>query len=241
LSIWFLLWLLLSSGMLYFLGWTLFILYRQKNAWRAYAKRCKLRYTSSRMLGSPEMSGTLDNYAISFFTAEHTAPDARSVRKLTAIEIPLLTKLPAEGAVASGGMVAFVHRLGLPDEHKPAHTAWNKEYVVKTTNRYVMEEYLTPGRLDALTDLMKVKNAWIILVFKNDTSLLRFDSPDPLDSEKKIDYIVKKMLDAVKALELKPGEEGRLKLSISKKPVKEIALNVPEDKKVDGLQLEDDT
>jgi phosphoglucomutase len=51
-SIWFYLWLLLSGGLLFFMGWTMLILFRQKKAWKQFAARHKLRYKADAMMGA---------------------------------------------------------------------------------------------------------------------------------------------------------------------------------------------
>lgn len=240
-SIWFLLWLLLSAGLIYFLGWTLYILYRQKKAWKGYAKRHKLRYRSAQMLSAPEVSGTIGDYTVSLFTGEHVSEDVRRSRRLTAIEVQLSSVMPVEGGIASGGMVDLIRQMGFKEEYRPKHPGWDKSFIASSASRPVLEAYLIPERLDVLTKLMKVKNSWVILIFREDTMLLRFDTPDALDSVQKIDRIVKKMVEAAKILELGSGEGGRLKSEQTKKREKEVSLQVDEaDLEAAGLQLEDD-
>ena len=67
LSIWLVLWIVLSLALLFFLGWTLTILLKQKKAWRAYAKKHKLRYRSQQMFGVPEVSGAMGDYTVNIF------------------------------------------------------------------------------------------------------------------------------------------------------------------------------
>ncbi len=239
-SIWFVLWVLLSLALLYFMGWTLLILFKQKKAWRAYAKKHKLRYISRQLLGTPEISGAMGDYTINMFPSEHISPDARGSRKLTAIEIQLSTMLPVEAGVANGGMVEVVQGFGFKEEMRPDHKDWDKSYIASADSKAVLDEYLTKERLDALLSLMKVDNSWVILVFRGETALLRFDTPDPLPLPKKIDALTKQMLKAAAALELKDGESGRLKAKKARKRQKEAAIEVDEDALDTGLSLEED-
>jgi hypothetical protein len=34
---------------------------------------------------------------------------------------------------------------------------------------------------------MKIRNGWVILIFRADTFLLRFDTPDPLETQQKLE------------------------------------------------------
>ncbi len=242
-SIWFMLWLTLSAALLYFLGWTMFILYTQKTAWKAYAKKKKLRYDSASMMSPPSLNGPVgkdSEYSVSMFTGEHMAPDARGSRKLNAIEIQLDSTMPVAGGVANAGMVGVLERLNLKDESRPDHPDWDKSYVVKSESRAVLDMYLTPERVGVITGLMKIRNGWVILVFKDDMMLLRFDTPDPLASEKKLDLIIKKMVESAKRLELEPGEASRLKGEMAKKPKKQATIDVSDDVDTSALQLEDE-
>lgn len=234
-SIWFLLWLVLSGALLYFMGWTLYILHRQKAAWSKYAEAKKLRYKANTFTSSPEMSGVLNDYTFSFFTGEHTVQEGRSTRKLTATEVSLSSRMPFDCALGSGGMVTLIRPLGLKEEIIPQHQDWKTSSIAATNNRAAFEAYLTPERLDAIVALMKVKNSWVIFIARGDVMLLRFDTPDPLDNPKKIEMLVQKMTAAAKVLELKPGEGDTLKV-IMNRPVRREVL--PGEKSAEGPSLE---
>lgn len=239
-NIWFLIWLGLSGALLYFLGWTLYILFRQKNAWRAFAAKTKLRYNAPTMTGSPELSGILNGYTVSLFSGEHISDDSRGTRKLTAIEIQISSRIPFDAAIASGGMVKIARGLGLKEEMRPQNPAWNDSWIAASNVVPALEVYLSADRLSALCDLMKMKNTWVILIFRADTALLRLDTPDPLDDAKKIGSLMKKITDAAAVLELKPGEEGRLKQIIATRPVRVGKIDAKKETAGLTLALEDE-
>lgn len=223
------------------MGWTVFILRRQKKTWADFAKRKKLRYTPNRTFANPEIKGTLDDYTISIFTGEHTSADMRGTRKLTAIEVHLTSVMPIDGGLANGGMVQIIQNMSFKEEIRPKHAEWHKSYIASSDNRHVLKTYLNDERLAALISLMKMKNAWVVFVFRGDVTLLRLDTPDPLDSTAKLEQIVKKMIEAAKILELKSGESGVLKSEIARKPEREAALEIDEAKMDSGaFQLEEE-
>ncbi|MGB4106424.1 MAG: hypothetical protein WBK55_01355 [Alphaproteobacteria bacterium] len=241
-SIWFFLWLFLSGALLYFLGWTIFILFRQKQAWTAFAVEKGLRYRTASMMASPEMSGTVDGRAVSFLIGEHISPDGRSSRKLSAIEVQLLNRMPFEGGIGNGNMVPLIHSMRLKEEINPNYPKWDKNYIATASSGYALEAYLTPERLEALTSMMKIRNGSTILIFRGDMMLLRFDTPDPLDNKQKLSKILAKMTETARVLELKAGEDSRLKADAARTPVRAVNLQADERdfSESAGFALEDD-
>src|SRR5262245_8805674 len=159
---WFILWLLLSGSLIFFAGWTIYILYMQKKSWRDFAKKNQLRFTSGKYFSTPEVNGTVDGYTVGVFSSEHISQDVRGSRRLTAIEVGLHSRMPFAGAVGSGGMVNLIERQPYSDEVRPDHKGWSTAYVARGASGSALEAYLTPARIEALTGLMKMKNAWVI-------------------------------------------------------------------------------
>lgn len=238
-NIWFLLWFVLSAALLFFFVWTLVILVKQKKAWKAFAEKRNLRYKEGSFTTSPTVSGTIDGYPVSLFTSEHETEHSRSTRKMTAIEINLISRLPVRAALASGGMVEIAQLMEGMDEFKPEYKGWKKKYVARSENLLVMTDYLSDERMQALLGLMKDENNWVILAFNEKISLLRIDTPLPLDDEKALSDLVDEMLGAALILELKPGESAHLK---SKSLMSQTAFKPLPDKEVNspdqGLSLE---
>lgn len=235
-----LIWFLITAALLFFFVWTIFILLRQKKTWREFADKNQLRYTPGRLQDTPEINGNYNGYTISLFTGEHTAPDMRGARKLSAIEVQLTSKMPFEGGVASRGMVEFLREIGFKGEIIPKHAMWKSEYIAASNTPYALQTYLTAPRLEALSSIMRVKNAWVILIFRGDVALLRFDTPDPLETEKKMQVILNRMIDVAKKMELETGEISRLKEDALRTSPRETAIHIKDDNiSLEGIQLED--
>ncbi len=191
---------------------------------------------------TPSISGAIDGYNVSIFESEHSELDGRSQKRLSAIEIGLHTGLPVPCAIASAGMVPVVETLDLRQEFKPNTKNWDDSYIARTNDSSVIAHYLEGGRLEKLLTLMKTDKAWVVVIFLNETGLLRLDTPLPLDNPRDIDVLVKQMLNLAKALELKSGEDKdllrkRLQTASDKK-----VLDIDEDLLSDdiGLELEED-
>lgn len=240
-SVWFFIWILLSGVLAFFSIWTLFILFRQKKGWKVFAKKHKLRYRTSGMMASPEISGTINGYTIDIFTSEHFSPGQRAPRKMTALEVQIPGTMPMEGAVASDGMVNLVKELNFNAEVKPQHKDWDVSYIARANNAEALEAYLTEERVGALTSLMKVKSFWLIFVFKKSGTLLRIDSLDPCDSAEKIEKLMRKLIATARILELKDGEDRKLIAALRKKTEQKntLALEEEEGGRIE-LELEED-
>lgn len=247
-SFWFFLWMVLCGALIYFFGWTNLILYKQKKAWRSYAEKLRLRYASSSLLASPEIKGSVDGYSVALFTDEHPSGDGRTNRKLTAIELDLHSEFPMKGVAASGGMVAHIqNHLSYKHEIKPKQKGWKPTYMVQSENGEAMERYLNTARAKALLSLMEMPNVWVVFLFQDNATLLRLDTPEPLDHPAKIDKVIKQMIKVAKILELEEGEDKDLLLVTENENLEEklaakpaAALDLAEDSIPADLELEDD-
>jgi len=202
---WFWLWLILSAFLLSFFVWTFFVALRRRKAWRVYAQKRKLRFAAGKLMDGPRLDGVLEGYTVGLFSADHIRGDERRSRKLTGIEVTLNSVPPFDGAFASAGMVDLVRELGFGGEIKPSGAGWQSSYIAITDHKDAMQSYLTDERLKALTDLMSIPNAWVILAARNGTFLLRVDTPKPLDHPKEIDALLKQMISACKLFEVSEG------------------------------------
>lgn len=241
-SIWLALWIIISVTLLGFLVWSLFVLYRQKTTWKKFADKHKLRYKQNALMESPEVEGSFQDYKISFFTGEHVTADLRGVRKLTAVEVSLHSAMPIEGGAASGGMVSFIKELGLKAEIHPKHEKWNKSFIAAGANMHVLNAYFTDERVEALTKLMNIKNAWVIFIFRNERMLLRLDMPSPLFVSDNMEKVANMMVKVARVLEVSPDEAKKLKAEEARSVAKESSLAL-DDSDIDAsnhIELEDD-
>ena len=238
-SIWFLLWLLLSATLLFFLGWTLSILWRQKAAWKQYGQKKGLRYNSESMMGPPSLEGVLEGYTVALFASEHTRRHQRVSRKLTAIEVTLHSQMPFAGGIASDGMVVILKEIGFTHEVRPAFAKWPKGRVVMADDKDAMERYLTKERAKALLDVMKFKHAWGIFAFRDEVCVLRLDMPQALETMDSLDEVLSRMVAAAKVLELQAGEEADVLSGAAKGTAGAVKLDDAQADDDTGLELDD--
>ncbi|MCC6597696.1 MAG: hypothetical protein IT559_02785 [Alphaproteobacteria bacterium] len=220
----------------------MYILYKQKMAWKAFAAKRNLRYQANTMMASPEMTGEIEGYKFSFFTSEHVSQELRGGRKMTAVEVTLRGRMPIEGAVASGVMVQLVQTLGFPAEVRLPHERWSPAWVATGEHASVLSAYLSDERVTAFSKLMQARNVSIILIFRNNVMLLRIDMPGALETVEKLEKVQKAMLTATQIFELKEGEDRRLKAVEAQKSTDVPALKLDKSDldNAGGLRLEDE-
>jgi len=220
----------------------MYVLIKQKRAWKFYANKKKMRYHSTALFETPLISGVVDGYSVSMFASEHSELDARSKRRLTAIEVNLQTSLPFSVAVASGGMVHVASLMDFRQEYKPNIKGWDDTNALQTNDLKLSQAYFTEDRLRKMVNLMKIDKAWIILLFTEDQGILRLDTPLPIDSPKEIDVLIKQLINVAKALELKKGEDKDLIRQSQRKEQAESVIEIDDDLLGDdvGLELEDE-
>ncbi len=242
LNIYIIIWLSISLFLLVFWGWTLFVVIRQKQAWKLYAGKRAMRYHNMGMFSTPMVSGAVDGYGVSLFASEHSELDERSQRRLTAIEISLQSDYPFVCAVASGGMVSVVDAFDIRHEYKPQTKGWDNSYILRSSDMKMGRAYFTDDRLEKIVDLMKTNKAWVILAIVQDRGILRLDTPYPIDNPKELDELIKKMIVVAKALELNKGEDKDLIRKQSETDSSQAVLAVDDDLLDDhlGLELEED-
>jgi len=239
-SIWFVLWVIISVALLYFSGWTYLILYRQKKAWKAFSAKHKLRYIPGKFTDAPQIKGVYSGYEVHIFSSEHQSPDVRGSRKLTAIEIDLKSKAPVNMVAASSGMVSMAEAMGLPSTVMVEHDSWADENLIQSDNADIAQAYFTPARLTALQKVIAIKNSMVIFVFRPQIGLFRIDLSDPLDNEEKEERLLKNLIKVVEQLELDDGESSKLKSVSAKKAKATPVLDVSDSGGDSGLSLEED-
>lgn len=239
-SIWFVLWAVISVALLYFSGWTYLILYRQKAAWKAFAAKNKLRYIPGKMMDAPQVKGVYGGYDVHVFSSEHQSPDVRGFRKLTAVEITLKSVSPVKMIAVSNGMMSLAEAAGFPQTVSVEHDTWADDNLIQSDNADIAAAYFTPERLSGLQKVISIKNAMAVFILRPEIGLFRIDLSDPLDSQDKEERLLKNLVKLAKMLEIDNVEEGKLKAVSARKAKKVPTLDVDEDAGDSGLSLEDD-
>jgi hypothetical protein len=230
---WLLLWIVLSAILIGATLWSLKILMRQKSAWEAYAKDKSFTFTRGTFMGPAEMSGVIGDYKLSFFTAERSSADVRAKRFVTVIEINLVDGLIDGGTVGTKEMLAFMQSLDRLRPYPIEGEGWGKEYFAFMKYHGSAKAYLTPERIDVFNQLLKTRNADVILVFNDKELVLRLETSDPMQEAEKIDKIVKRLLGLVDKVRVTPEQRKQYMALAEETPPSEIpapaaAANAPE-------------
>lgn len=224
----FVMWILISCFLLGFWFWSFYVLYKQKSAWKNFAEKRKLRYVAGGFYDSPGIEGVVDDYTLAIFTADHSQLDERSQRKLSSVEVALHSAVPVNTYLGTGRMVGILKAMNLPQEYKPEHIGWDDSFAICSAEQAVPPAYFTPERLDAILSLTKIKNLWVVVLFFEGRGLLRVDLPDPVVDERRLDILIKKLVEVARILELKKGEDLTLMQKVRDTKSGQSKINIKE-------------
>lgn len=215
-SLWILLWLALSAIILGASGWSAYILYRQKETWRAFAAKHKFTYTAGKMMGPPSLEGFIDKYGVSFFTAERQAPDVRDRRFVTVVEITCPEGFIEAAVAGTSEMVPFMESLPnlspmLAEMDPATKEKWDDKNRIFARNRDAVRLYLTPERMTHLAALLGTRNADVIVLFDDTQALVRLETSDPILDADKAEKVIKRLILHAQGMRITKQERAEIK------------------------------
>jgi hypothetical protein len=196
----------LSAVLLGATVWSLIILFRQKKAWEAYAKRKGLTFTKGKFSSSCEMEGSIDGFHVSFFSATQQKEDSRKNRQLTVMQLTL--PKPFVNAIGAGTaeMLPFLNSLSEVTPHPIESDKWDKKTNhLFSKNKKSVETFLTPERITILNNILKMKNSDNLILMEEEQGVFRFETSNPMTDVGTIDRLVSKLIASIR--KLVPSEE----------------------------------
>lgn len=206
---WIFLWFILSAFLIGASLWSLQILLRQKKAWEQYAKKKGFVFNKGTFMGPAEMTGTIDKYKLSFFTAERPGIDVRTRRYITAIEIDLAEGVVDSGAFGTKEMIPFMMTLDRLHPYTSEIPGLEQDHKAFVKHDAVMNAYLNKDRVEAIGNILKTRNSDTILLFNDSEVVLRLETSDPMQDAEKIDKIITRLLSLVDKLRVSDEERAR--------------------------------
>ena len=222
-SIWVFLWLVLSIVLLGATFWSTWILIQQKQAWKSYALKNGLRYTSGRFFESPQVEGIVDGYTVSLFSATQMNEDSRKNRQRTVVEVKLNASMVYGLGAGTPEMLPFLKTLDVLSPHDvKGRTGWNNNNALLSVNADVIDAYLTEDRFKALCSVLSIPKADVLVLMEEESAVVRVETANPLEDEKRLEGVLQKLFARIKKLEVS-GEELAVLRAASKKAVKTSA------------------
>jgi len=191
--------------------WSTAILFQQKKAWQAFAKKHNLIYEADRLLEPPIASGKIGSYKMSFFTDVQRTQDVRGKRTVTVIEVEMGLGMSAAAALATKEYKDFIAELDLPDSFDPdmPATDWSPHHIIKTKDVEKLKLYLTTERLKTLQSLFAMRNATALFFFDTHEAVLRIETPDPLRDAVHMDKITTRLVHSLDILKPTAAEQKK--------------------------------
>ena len=200
-SIWWFLWFILSAILLGATVWSLVILFRQKKAWAAYAKRKSLAFTKGDFSAPCEMEGSTEGFHVSFFTGTQQKEDSRKNRKLTVMQLTLPKPFINALGAGTAEMLPFLNSLTEISPHPLETDKWNsKENHLFSKNKHAVDKFLTEERIKILNNILSVKNSDNLVLLEEEQGVFRFETSNPMVEVETIDKLVSKLMASIKKL-----------------------------------------
>lgn len=222
-TIFWLIWFVLSAFVLAVYGWSMKILFEQKEAWRKFAEKHKLDYKSEKLTSPPYLTGRYKDHRLYVYSGVQATNDVSGQRFVTIIEIELGKGVPVAGAVGTGNLGRFILGLNFEQEYAPNSEYWDTAYTLKTRDATLLKLYLTEDRLKALQSLFKMKNASVLYFFDDVESVLRIETPDPLRNAGRMEKIFDRIYKALDILMISDQEFKKIEKESAKKSKEKAA------------------
>lgn len=203
-NIWFMLWVFLTVFVVGIFLWSTVILLRQKRAWEVFAKRHQMAYSPNGFFRSPAMRGSLRGFMTTIFSEEQVTEEAKGRKFRTVVQMELAGGMRTQGVVTSPELRPFAAIMRLKIDVLPDLPEWNKGIVFQAGVPELLSGYLTPERVKLLNTIMSSKNIGCIFVFNETETMLRFETPDPLDDPEKVERFMTKALETARILSPSP-------------------------------------
>lgn len=226
-SLWVLLWFVLSFILLGTTIWSTVILVQQKAAWKKFAQKHKLTFTSGKFFQPAGVEGVMEGYNVSLFTATQQREDARKNRQLTVMQVNV--NQPFVDGIASGTdeILPFLQSLDGITPHDMKSDKWNKKNHIRTRNKKAVDAYLSDERVALLSDILSMPNADVLVMLDENEGVFRFETSNPLMDAEKIETLFNKLFARIKKLQPDEAELKKL-VEMSVKREDSVTADAPD-------------
>lgn len=245
---WVLLWIIVSVFVIGIFFWNFQILMQRKSAWKKFADRHKLEYTSNSLMQSPSVTGMLSGLRIYLYEDVQQTDDITGQRFVTSIDVDLGEGFPTGAALATREYKEFLSALNFRDTYTINENFREKEYIVRARSAKALKEFMTEERIKIIENLFSMKNSIVLFFFDELEAIMHIETTDPLVDIAHIEKIFKKVLTISKRIMPEEHEKAHLTDEQRKKLMEagqrtntdnKTSLVVPTDAPVD-LELEED-
>lgn len=188
-----LIWFLISLTIFGLFLWSTGILESQKKAWKQFAEKHGFQYNQGRKLASAVVNGTEDPYDVRLFSSREQDENARIHSFITIMELSFPNPMNQKGLIATTGYesdiedVSFLERL---NEHPLSK---QENLFLLAENAETMQAFLTPKRISAIKDFLRLSKAPKMILFTDDRTVMEFQTVNPLDNLGQIEKLYKRL------------------------------------------------
>lgn len=207
---WIALWALASCFIMGVFLWSAFILFQQKQAWSAFAKKHGLSYVPGKMMEAPSIKGAIFGYQVAFFPDLKATSDQRSERYVTVLEFDIGQGMNTGAVIASKEFATLIAQLSFSHTTKIEFPGWDETRIVRARDVDMLNKYMTKDRLELLHNIMSMKNSSVLYFFDEENAILRIETADPIKDTDRLEKITQKVTSSLGKFRLTEAERAAL-------------------------------
>lgn len=194
---WKILWLLFALAVVGYAIWSLLALLQQKRAWKAFADKYKMQYLEEGFFSPPGFWGILQNKKVVVYVDIVQKRDKQKAGSWNVIDVFFQSPFD-DKVLAMGASTLFSETVGDTsglDQFIPNDLGWGDKTPLYTNDAQFFRSYLNRENVQSLLRLKKMKNGGFNFILQPESGIVSYYTKQPLDSPKKINAIVKVLLD----------------------------------------------
>jgi hypothetical protein len=188
---WIFLWIIIVLAVIGAIIWSYHIIFEQKRAWGAFAKKYNLTCTSMGYLKAPEVTGQIKGRTVNIYSIERYAPET-DVRTVTSmVEVFLKNDPGMYAAVSSPGFIDYMNDVQLPMPFIVDHPDWPQNVLSRTFENETAAEWFSNNetRINAIKK-MSVMPFDTLFVANDMNSFIGVRTSHPLTDPRRINQIM---------------------------------------------------
>ncbi len=190
--LWKIIWILFALAVTGYCGWTLQVILNQKKAWRAFAKKYKLKYMEEGMFSPPGMFGKIGGQAFVAYIESSNGFSFGQSGSWTVLEMPFESELKtAEITMVSTDFMLEMQQADWLQSFVPDHPAWGDNTPLYSETPDFFKNYLDDEKITSLARLKSAPKAGYIFMVDQEGSVVSYRTRQPLDDPKQINEAVK--------------------------------------------------
>ena len=191
---WLFLWILFVLAIFVALAWSYHVVFEQKRAWSAFAKKYNLEFIKGTLFETPAAAGLIKGRQVNLYSQQRLNPENATQTSTSVIEVFLNEIPPVYGAVCSQGFLDFMMAMDLNEPFTVEHAQWPSQFLSRTLPNEPVHQWFMDDqkRIEAMSELAKMPFD-VAFVMNDKNSFIAARTSHPLIDPKRINQIMGKL------------------------------------------------